>query len=238
MDHASLTTLESMNQALWYNRWTLNKFAAYLHGDILEVGCGIGNFTPALGRYGRVWAFDIDAHAVSQTKKRVKRDASVGLGDIERGSYFFKNKKFSTLVCLNVLEHVSNDKQALANMRQLLVPGGHLILLVPIHASLFGTIDNSIGHFRRYKPQALITEVKHQGFQILSQRKLNLFGAIGWYITGKLLKRTSVNNSYIRLFNLFSPILLPLEDIIAPPFGTSLLLIARRRKRTKQSEAS
>ena len=245
MDHASLTTLESMNQAMWYNRWTLGKFARYVRGDILEVGCGIGNFTPSLSQYGRVWAFDVDEAAASATNKRVKRGASVGLGDIENGTYFFGNKRFSTIVCLNVLEHIKNDSQALGNMRRLLVPGGSLILLVPIHASLFGTIDSSIGHFRRYKPKALISEVKRQGFSILSQRKLTLFGAIGWFITGKLLKRTSVNNSYIRLFNLFSPLLLPLEDIVAPPFGTSLLLIARlparqarRRERTRQSEAS
>lgn len=228
MDHSSLTTLESMSQAYWYNRWTLSKFATYLTGDILEVGCGIGNFTPALTKYGRVWAFDRDAHAVSATHKQVNGRAFVGQGDIENGNYFFKNKKFSTIICLNVLEHINNDKQALANMRQLLVPGGSLILLVPIHAFLFGSIDRAIGHCRRYNTNALIREVRRHGFQVVSHRKLNLFGAIGWFVTGKIAKRTSINSSYIRLFNLFSPFLLPLEDMIAPPFGTSLLLVARR----------
>lgn len=237
MDHASLTTLESMNQAMWYNRWTLGKFAKYLYGDILEVGCGIGNFTPSLTRYGRVWAFDADRHAVAKTKQRVKKNASVGFGDIENGTYFFKNKKFSTVVCLNVLEHVADDGRALANMRRLLLPGGYLILLVPIHASLFGTIDRAIGHHRRYNSKALIAEVTRRGFRIVSERKLNFFGAIGWFVTGKILKRISVNSSYIRLFNLFSPLLLPLEDIISPPFGTSLLLIARKERINRSVES-
>lgn len=232
MDHTSLTTLESMNQAMWYNRWTLAKFAKYLHGDILEVGCGIGNFTPSLTRYGRLWAFDVDEAAVAETKKRVEKNASVGLGDIENGTYFFKNKKFSAIVCLNVLEHVADDGQALANMRRLLAPGGHLILLVPIHQTLFGAIDKAIGHHRRYNPNALIANVTHRGFRIVWQRKLNLFGAMGWFITGKILRRTTVNSAYIRIFNLFSPFLLPLEDMGAPAFfGTSLLLIARRARR-------
>ncbi|KKU88360.1 MAG: hypothetical protein UY16_C0008G0007 [Candidatus Gottesmanbacteria bacterium GW2011_GWA2_47_9] len=228
MDHASLTTLESMNQAMWYNRWTLGKFSKYVSGDILEIGCGIGNFTSALTAYGRVWAFDPDHHAVAQTQKRVKKGAFVGPGDIQEGKYFFKNKRFASIISLNVLEHIQDDQRALANMQSLLLPGGFLILLVPIHASLFGTIDAAIGHYRRYSPNNLITNVKRHGFQIVSQRKLNLFGAIGWFITGKIFKRTSVNRNYIRLFNLFSPVLLPLEDFITPPFGTSLLLIAQK----------
>ncbi len=233
MDHASLTTLESMNQAMWYNRWTLSKFSKYLRGDILEVGCGIGNFTPALTAYGRVWAFDVDRHAVTQTQKRVNNGASVGHGNIENGSYFFKNKRFASIVCLNVLEHVKGDQQAIQNMQKLLVPEGHLILLVPIHASLFGTIDRAIAHQRRYMPNKLITQLKRHGFRIVSQRKLNLFGAIGWYISGKILKRTSINSAYIRLFNLFSPLLLPLEDLVPPPFGTSILVIAQKSRGQK-----
>ena len=229
MNHASLTTLESMNQALWYNRWTLGKFSRYLKADILEVGCGIGNFTPAITVYGRVWAIDRDSHAVSATRKRVK-DALVGRGNIENGTYFFKNKRFSSIVCLNVLEHIQKDSQALANMQTLLLPSGYLILLTPIYPMLYGTIDHAIGHYRRYNPSSLLKEVEHHGFHVVSTRKLNLYGAIGWFITGRLLKRTSVNQSYIRLFNYFSPILLPLEDIVAPPFGTSLLIIAQKTK--------
>jgi len=233
MDHASLTTLESMNQAMWYNRWTLSKFSKYLSGDILEVGCGIGNFTPSLARYGRVWAFDVDRHAVAATKKRISKNATIGRGDIENGAYFFKNKRFATIVCLNVLEHVKGDQQAIRNMQKLLLPGGYLILLVPIHQALFGTIDAAIAHHRRYTPNKLITQLKRHGFRIVSQRKLNLFGAIGWFITGKILKRTKINSAYIRLFNLFSPLLLPLEDIVAPPFGTSILVIAQKSRGPK-----
>ena len=53
-------TLESMSQAVWYNQWTVKKFEEYLKGDILEVGCGIGNFTETLRKYGEVWAIDIE----------------------------------------------------------------------------------------------------------------------------------------------------------------------------------
>ncbi|MDP2684909.1 MAG: class I SAM-dependent methyltransferase, partial [bacterium] len=59
-DSAGGETLESMSQAVWYNRWTLNKFKKYLNGDILEIGCGIGNFTKELAKYGKVWAIDIN----------------------------------------------------------------------------------------------------------------------------------------------------------------------------------
>ncbi|MBI2128537.1 MAG: hypothetical protein HYU00_05850, partial [Nitrosarchaeum sp.] len=53
-------TLESMSLASGYNDWILKRFKRYLHGDILEVGCGIGNFTQNLSEYGKVTAIDIN----------------------------------------------------------------------------------------------------------------------------------------------------------------------------------
>lgn len=231
MDHASLTTLESMSQALWYNRWTLASFAQYLKGRILEVGCGIGNFTPALSTFGHVWAIDIDHHAMTHTKKKVSSQVKVGRGDIEKNVYFFKRIKFDTIVCLNVLEHIRDDRIAMENMANLLVPGGYLILLVPIHPLLFGSIDTAIGHYRRYTSSGVIELLQQAGLTPVKKKKLNALGAIGWWMTGRVLKRPTVSDIQIRLFNLFSPILLPFENVIEPAWGTSILVIARKNKK-------
>lgn len=221
-------TLESMGQALWYNRWTMNKFTPYVNGDILEVGCGIGNFTPALAKIGKVWAMDIDRHSISKTKSLKLKSVRVGLGDIEKDRYFFDNRKFDSIVCLNVLEHIKNDVRALTNMHGLLKKNGRLILLVPIHPLLFGTIDLAIDHYRRYKPNGIVDELKDAGFHIISTRKLNFVGAFGWWFNGKILKRKRVSRRGIKLFNHLAPLLLPIEDVIEPPFGTSILVIAKK----------
>lgn len=223
-------TLENMSQAVWYNHWTLKKFEQNLKGDILEVGCGIGNFTNTLVRFGKVWAFDINNEHVKQTEKLVDRKIRVGFGDVENGKYFFNDQKFDTVVCLNVLEHIKDDSSALNNLFKLLKKEGRLILLVPAHQFLYGEIDKSIGHFRRYVKRQLISKLKQTGFKIVSSRSLNFLGALGWFIAGKVLRLNTVGETNIKIFNLIAPFILPLEDLFEPPIGTSILAVAKKTK--------
>ena len=222
------STLESMSQALWYNRWTMNKFIRYVKGDILEVGCGIGNFTPALTTLGRLWAMDIDRHGIAQTKKVSDPGVQTGWGDIEKGKYSF-HRRFDSIVCMNVLEHIRDDTRAIHNMYKLLNPGGYVIVLVPVYQALFGSIDEAIHHFRRYTPKEILDKLTRAGFRIVFKRKLNFFGAIGWWISGKLLRRAIVSKRRIILFNRIAPWVLPLEDILEPPIGTSILIVAKKQ---------
>lgn len=222
-------TLESMSQAVWYNRWTMQRFSPYLKGEILEVGCGIGNFTNFLTSFGKVWAIDVEVNYIRQTKKLVGIKAKVGFGDIEGKKYFFDQKKFDCIVCLNVLEHIKDDEQALKNMFKLLKRGGELILLVPAHQQLFGVIDKSIRHYRRYEKKELLNAVKRVGFKIIKARKLNFLGAIGWFIAGKLLKEENIDDHKITIFNLIAPPLLFLENFLEPPIGTSILVISQKK---------
>lgn len=225
----SRTTLESMSQAYWYNQWTLNQFKEYLHGDILEIGCGIGNFTSYLTDHGNVWAIDIDQQYLIQSRQIIGRKAQLGIGDIEKGEYFFGDLKFDSIVCLNVLEHIKNDKLALSNMFKLLKTGGKLILLVPAHEFLYGGIDKSIGHFRRYNKLGISKMLEEAGFRVGKLRSVNFLGALGWFLAGKILKKTLVGERSIELFNLVAPIFLQMENIIEFPFGTSILAIAERK---------
>src|SRR5687768_12294405 len=140
----SETTLENIPD--WYNRWTLDQFKDYLSGEILEVGCGIGNFTKLIPSFGKVIALDVEDDYINKVKGMVK-EVKVGKGDIEKGVYFFDGgSKFDSIICLNVLEHIKDDKKALENIYKLLKDGGKLVLLVPIHKMLYGEIDRSISH--------------------------------------------------------------------------------------------
>lgn len=221
-------TLESMSQAVWYNRWTLKKFEEYLNGKILEVGCGIGNFTNDLSKYGQIYAIDLNENYIKQLQKKVGNRIEVGIGDIESGTYFFDNKKFNSIVCINVLEHIENDLKSLKNMYSLLEKEGYLILLVPAFAFLYGEIDKAIGHYRRYDLKKIIYLLKKVGFTITKVKKINFLGAIGWWFSSKILSDNKVSEEKIKIFNKVSPFILPLEDIIEPPFGTSILVIAKK----------
>lgn len=221
-------TLESMGQATWYNNWLLKKFEPYLKGEILEVGCGIGNFTQTLAKYGQVTAIDINKNYLNKTKREVKDQALVGFGDIEKNHYFFKKKKFDSIVCMNVLEHIEKDTQALKNLINLLKPHGYLILIVPSHQALYGSIDKAIDHFRRYEKNKLVKLIKQANFKVVNSKKLNLLGALGWYFSGKVLQDQGVNQGKIKIFNILGPVPIFFERFIEPPFGLSILLIAQK----------
>lgn len=220
-------TLESMSQAVWYNKWIINKISKFLKGDILEAGCGIGNFTNELSKFGDVWAIDIDKSYVNEAQKKVL-NVKVGLGDIEKGKFFFKHKTFDSIFCINVLEHIKDDSKALKNLNNILKKDGTLILLVPAHNFLFGSIDTSIGHFRRYNKKDLIGLLEKNNFKVTHLRNLNFLGGIGWFITGKIFKKNTVNKDHLKIFNFLAPIFLFFEDMIEPLFGTSVLLTAQK----------
>lgn len=224
----SRQTLESMNQAIWYNQWTVQLFETFLKEDILEIGCGIGNFTKALIHYGRVYAIDIENKYIKETKRQVFKKAQVGYGDIEKGKYFFGKKSFDSIVCINVLEHIQDDYKALMNIRNLLKPSGYLIVLVPAHKFLYGSIDKAIGHYRRYEKTQLLAYLTELNFKAIFAKKINFFGALGWYISGKILRDNTVRDTKLRLFNTIAPLILPLEEKLEPPIGTSLLFVAKR----------
>ena len=224
----SLETLESLSGAQWYNNWLIDQFKEHLSGDILEVGCGIGNFSRQLSSFGQVFASDINKKYLARIKGE---NIKVGFGDIEKGEYFFKGKKFDSIVCLNVLEHIKDDKRALTNLYNLLKIGGNLILLVPAHKSLYGEIDKAIFHYRRYDKKDLSIQIKKARLQILFSRRLNFLGGLGWYISGKIFKNRSLDKNKVAIFNLLAPRFLQLEKFFEPPIGTSILIIARKNRK-------
>lgn len=230
MKDEGLIALESLSQAVWYNRWTIDRFKQYLAGDILEIGCGIGNFTKELEKFGNVWALDYNRSYVKEAKKLVNKKTKVGFGDIQKGEYFFKQKTFDTIVCINVLEHIENDTKALVNINKLLKKGGNLVLLVPEGPLLYGAIDKAVNHYRRYKKNKLTNRLEQLKLKILYARKLNFIGGIGWFISGRILRSPTIDKSKLKIFNLLAPIVLKIEDFIEPPIATSVLIIARKVK--------
>ena len=112
-------------------------------------------------------------------------------------------------------------------LRDRLEPGGRLILLVPAHRSLYGSIDRAIGHYRRYERielERLLTEV---GFEIEDLFHVNATSLPGWYLNGRILHRESVPGLQARLADRLVP-LYRLERRLNLPFGLSAIAFARR----------
>jgi SAM-dependent methyltransferase len=131
------------------------------------------------------------------------------------------------VVCLNVLEHVADDRRALRRLHDVLAPGGRLLLLVPAHRRLHGSIDRAIGHVRRYERVDLEARLREAGFEVEAAAFLNRAGAVGWYLNSVLLRRRRVPGVQVRLQDLLVP-LMRAEGALPLPFGLSLLAVGRR----------
>jgi len=233
--HVTLARLSKLEP---YNRWLVERFRGALGRRVLEIGAGFGNVTRHLVetetgvRRDLVVASDLDPVAIEYLKGTF-RDAP----GVRVASYRFPLDPASarelaglaidTIVCCNVLEHIEDDRATLSDFYDLLPEGGRLVLLVPALARLYGTLDEQLHHFRRYEKPEIEQKLSGAGLEIEDCRFLNRPGVFGWYLNGRILKRRVLPRGQLRLFTLILP-LLKREERSPPPYGMSLLAIARK----------
>jgi SAM-dependent methyltransferase len=112
-------------------------------------------------------------------------------------------EQFETVVCLNVLEHIRDDAAALECIRTTLRPGGYLILLTPNDPAIFGTLDESLGHHRRYTRRYLASLLARSGFELENMLDFNRISRPGWIVAGRMLKSKTLWQTGLRLFDTF-----------------------------------
>jgi len=136
---------------------------------ILEVGCGTGSNIAMLQQFGTVDAIEPDDHARAFAAQRT--------GVAVKGGYLpdvpLEDGRYDLIVLLDVLEHIPDDRGALAALRPKLAPGGRLVLAVPAMPSLWSGHDVAHHHQRRYTRQTLEAVVSAAGFRTLRRTAFN-----------------------------------------------------------------
>ena len=223
-------TLLRLGRAERYNRWIFRVLASHLGPRVLEIGAGIGNFTRYLVGRELVLATDLSARYLQLLANTFERHTRVQVQRLDLDDFDpagLAAQRIDTIVCLNVLEHIGDDRRALRRLWETLVPGGRLLLLVPAHPALYGAIDRAIHHYRRYDRPGLVARLVEAGFEVEHVRFFNALGVLGWYANSVLLRRTRVPGLQLRLQNLLVP-LLRAESALGLPFGLSLITVARK----------
>ena len=219
-----------------YHRWVFSLFESYLRGSVLEIGMGYGQYTPWIaGRCGELTAVDIDPTLIAGMKNKLPSNAHTVLADLSSIDFPAQvgNNIYSFAVCLNVLEHIEDDAAAMKNLYRVLEPGGGLFVLVPAHASLYGTMDRLAGHQKRYSVPQLICLAKDAGFEIVHSEYLNPIGGVGWWLNAKICRPKTLSDiSVNRQIVLFDHYLIPLSKMLnrwsRKLFGQSVWLNVRR----------
>ena len=229
--HAS--ALDVMSLASNYHEWILDTVLPFIGSRVVEVGGGIGSIAHALQDRERLIVLDNDPVCCRRLHDRFGMQENIRIieGDILDPGVVadLATERPTTIVCVNVLEHIAEDTRALQSMYDLLQPGGHLVLFVPALPLIYGALDTELGHVRRYRRRALRDTITSVGFSVERCRFFNSIGAISWFAVGRVRRQQVIRADQIRLYDrFFVPVLSRVERVIPPPFGQSLVISARK----------
>ena len=227
-DAAGAATLERMSGARVFNRWMYERIARWIGQAVLEIGAGSGNLSQYLVDRRRVVLTDTEAWYVAHLERRFADRGSVEVAALQLPETpRALEGAFDTVVCVNVLEHIEDDRASLEAMHRLLCPGGRLVLLVPALPVLFGSLDRALGHHRRYTPRLLRRRYADAHFRMKHLEWFNLAGVPGWWFVGRVLKREIIPTGSLALYDALVP-LFRLERLLPWRVGQSLIAVGER----------
>jgi 2-polyprenyl-3-methyl-5-hydroxy-6-metoxy-1,4-benzoquinol methylase len=232
-DRYAADDLEIMQDARRYAAHVYALFRDHIGTRVLEVGCGIGTMTRRLVEAAEV-VVAIEPNVACATRARAAlgshprfdlRECHLEQCDpTELASH-----RFDTVFCVNVLEHIEDDVAALKTFREAVVPGGKVLIFVPAVQAAYGPLDAALGHHRRYSKRSLARAFAAAGLELEVLRYTNPIGLLGWMYGARITKSTLHSSRQIGLYEtLVAPWALPLDRLIPPPIGLSLVAVGRR----------
>ncbi len=226
--------LEAMSFAVNYHKWILEEFRPFLGKRLVEVGAGTGSFSEmligekpehlALIEPSEMFEFleqniaQIETSVAVNYYNSIFSEAADGL-----------REKPDTIIYVNVLEHIEDDRGELQKVYETLETGGHCLIFVPALMSLYGAFDEKVGHFRRYTKNELEEKARTIGFQIEKSKYFDFVGIFPWYIKYKLLKSDSLESGAVTAYDKFAvPVTKQFERFLKFPVGKNILTVLKK----------
>jgi glycosyltransferase involved in cell wall biosynthesis len=222
--------LVAMSQVPHFNRWMAAVLAPSVGHRVLEIGAGIGNLTSILIPRDHYTASDVESHYLDYLANLAEGRPYMDSRrlDLAKAEEFEELEgDYDTVLCLNVLEHIPEEMQAVLNLRNVLEPGGRAIVLVPQGSALYGTLDEALGHVRRYTRESLHQALSRGGFVVEQIFDFNRASVPGWWLNGKILKRRHFSRLQLKVLDWMIWLIRRIDHLL-PWQGISLIAIARR----------
>jgi 2-polyprenyl-3-methyl-5-hydroxy-6-metoxy-1,4-benzoquinol methylase len=218
--------LEIFDKAVFWRKYIYILVKKYLKDDLLEVGAGIGSFSNNYkNKINNITLTELDKENIKQLKKKFKR-TKIKI----KSKYTSKiNKKFNSILYMNVLEHIKNDKKEINTSLSKLNKNGYLVILVPAHNELYTKFDKEIGHFRRYKIN-FFKKLKLKNSTIIKLHYLDCLGYFLYYLN-KIFFKNEIYPSKVKIFiwdKFFTPITFFLDKFLNYKFGKNVLCIIKK----------
>ena len=226
--------LEALAECANHRRWFAAFARPYLGEHPIEIGSGFGDYAkewiPVVDKFT---ATEADPALLPGLAAELAAYPSVTVKQIllptdDRADH-------SCLVSYNVLEHIDDHVGALQSMARLVRPAGHIVLVCPAFPFAMSPVDIATGHVRRYTKRSMRSALTDAGLDVVQVRYANSLGLICYYAFTSVLRRQPKIGGTISFYDrLVVPVVRLLERIVGrPPFGQSVLAVARVREETE-----
>ncbi len=230
--------LELFGQAVNWKLYYYTRIKKYLAGRVLEVGAGIGETTRHLcgtamaqGIVQDQWVcLEPDAEQLQIIKDKIERgelpeNCICQLGFINE---LADDDKFNSIIYIDVLEHIEDDKNELEQAGRHLIKGGYLLVLSPAHNWLYSAFDKEIGHYRRYTKKMLRALIP-DGMQIVRMEYLDSAGLLASMGNKLLLKAKMPTKKQIAFWDKFLVRISKVLDVLVFfQVGKSILMVLKK----------
>ena len=222
--------LARLSRAPRFNAWMADTIRPFCGHRVLEIGSGVGNLTLQLVPRPAYVVSDVNPLYL-RTLAALRTDRpylGVAYCDVsDRATFPLRRGGYDTVICLNVIEHVARrsagareHRRGARRRRPRHRPGA-------AGPGNFGTLDEVLGHQRRYTQASLTAVAEAAGLEVERILRFNRTGTLAWFLNGKLMRRRSFGLVQIKLLNLLTPIMRALDpDLPLPPL--SLIAVLKR----------
>jgi SAM-dependent methyltransferase len=214
----------------WKAYWS-REIRSYLCGDILEVGAGIGSNTRILdpGGAGRWVCLEPDPELNCQLIKKFRESKPLRAYETICGTLdSLGDQQFDTIIYIDVLEHIDNDREELNHASSHLRPGGHLVILSPAHQRLFSPFDAAIGHFRRYD-RPMLRKISPPSLRLEVMKYLDSVGLMLSAANMLLLRQSMPTKAQLQFWDHWIiPVSRVLDKLFLYSVGKTIIAVWRR----------
>ena len=197
--------LDLFAQAVNWKRYFAAQMRSFIGRRVLEVGAGLGATTRMLcdGTQQSWTCLEPDAELASRLRDSTPSAAQPAtVFDVIVGSLddLSAQAAFDTILYVDVLEHIADDRAELAHAARRLLPAGHLLVLSPAHQWLYSPFDQALGHFRRYRRSTLRSAGPPE-LRLVRLRYLDSVGMLASLANRLLLRASQPTAAQIRLWD-------------------------------------
>jgi len=219
--------LEGLSMCKNHRKWFAGFAVPYLGEHPIEVSAGLGDYAEEwFAHVPRMTVSEVEPDRLVALKERFGNDTNMDVRELMLPASEPAN--YSAAVSYNVLEHIEDDIGALRSMGELVRPGGHVIIVVPAFQWAMSPADIATGHVRRYTKKSMRAAMTAAGLEIVKLHYANTFGLFGYVLTTKVLRLMPGPGRLVWVYDsLVAPLTRWAERIVTPPFGQSVVAVAR-----------